>query len=130
MIFIDAQNFRQRLVEMFQDDQIEYDRFLTRLNNMSAYGSLFPQLVRSCYYDAEPEETEPELVRKQREGLDSLKRKYQFFEIRLGTAKRDGKGKLKQKGVDALIALDMLSKAYENHYEAAILVSGDEDLLE
>jgi uncharacterized LabA/DUF88 family protein len=32
-----------------------------------------------------------------------------------------------QKRVDTLIAVDMLSKTYENHYDIAILLSGDED---
>lgn len=44
--------------------------------------------------------------------------------------KKDGRGTFRQKGVDTLIALDMLSKAYENHYDSAILVAGDDDFLD
>lgn len=47
----------------------------------------------------------------------------------LGALKKTKEKKPKQKRVDTLIALDMLSKAYENHYDIAILISGDEDHL-
>lgn len=53
-----------------------------------------------------------------------------YSEVRLGRLKRDGKGETRQKGVDTLIAIDMLSKAYEDHYDIAVLLSGDEDLLD
>lgn len=35
---------------------------------------------------------------------------------------------LPQKGVDTLIATDMVSMAFLNHYDVAVLVSGDGDL--
>lgn len=37
-------------------------------------------------------------------------------------------GVLIQKGVDTLIATDMVSMAFLNHYDVSILVSGDGDL--
>jgi hypothetical protein len=48
------------------------------------------------------------------------------FEVRLGKLKKIDE-EYKQKGVDGLIAIDMLSKAYEDHYDIAILITGDED---
>jgi uncharacterized LabA/DUF88 family protein len=32
--------------------------------------------------------------------------------------------------VDTLIAIDMISKAYENHYDVDILLAGDDDFLD
>jgi uncharacterized LabA/DUF88 family protein len=53
-----------------------------------------------------------------------------YFEVRLGRLKRQKERGFKQKGVDTLIAIDMITKAYQNHYDVAILVAGDEDLLD
>lgn len=36
----------------------------------------------------------------------------------------------RQKGVDVLLAIDMLSKAYMNHFEWCILLAGDDDYLD
>ena len=41
----------------------------------------------------------------------------------------ESKKTFKQKGVDTLIAVDMLSKAFLKHYEHAILLSGDRDFV-
>jgi len=57
-------------------------------------------------------------------------REHSHFEVGLGRLKKDGKGGFRQKGVDTLIAIDMLTKAYENQYDIAGLISGDEDLLD
>lgn len=40
-----------------------------------------------------------------------------------------GKGKYHEKGVDVKIATDMLIGAYQDHYDVAILVSSDTDLI-
>ena len=49
----------------------------------------------------------------------------------MGRVKRSGHDEpLKQKGVGTLIAIDMLSKTYENHYDVAVLISGDHDFLD
>jgi len=44
--------------------------------------------------------------------------------------KWNAKGETEQKGVDSLIAIDMITKAYQNQYDEAILVAGDSDFLE
>jgi uncharacterized LabA/DUF88 family protein len=49
--------------------------------------------------------------------------------LRLGRMEEHG-GQLVEKGVDVLIAVDMLEHAYENDYDVAILVSGDGDFAE
>ena len=43
---------------------------------------------------------------------------------------KDGSGSYKQKGVDILMAIDMLTKAYESHYDVAVLLAGDDDLVD
>ena len=36
----------------------------------------------------------------------------------------------RQKGVDILMSIDMLTKAYDNHYDIAVLLAGDGDFVE
>ena len=48
------------------------------------------------------------------------------YDIKLGRLTKTNSG-FKQKWVDSLIAIDMIAKAYQNHYDIAILVAGDDD---
>jgi uncharacterized protein (TIGR00288 family) len=47
----------------------------------------------------------------------------------LGIIKRVKKKEPQQKGVDTQTAVHMVSKAYENQFDIAILMTGDEDFL-
>ena len=49
-------------------------------------------------------------------------------EVKLSDLIKTSKG-YKQKGVDTLIAIDMITKAYLNHYDVAYLVAGDGDFV-
>jgi uncharacterized LabA/DUF88 family protein len=83
--------------------------------------NLFTDLIRVYYYDA---------IAEKQSSSDTRLQKIQatdHYELRLGRLKDDGKGRSRQKGVDTLIAIDMISKAYENHYDVAILIAGDDD---
>lgn len=129
MVFIDGDYLRKGLVEMFGDDTFNYSKFAQSLNVATAYGKLYPELVRAYYYDAIAEDKNSEIYMKQEEYLRKIK-DFDYFQVRLGSLKVDGNSSPRMKGVDTLIAIDMVSKAYEHHYDAAVLVSGDEDLLE
>lgn len=153
MIFIDGGYLRKNMKKMFNHDEINYQRLANDLRIFTSYGNLFPELIRSYYYDAnfKPHETdvildndevddytiatlgpsyeETQLKFKEQEKYLNQFRNLDYFEVRLGRLKNTKKG-LRQKGVDTLIAIDMISKAYENHYDVAILLSGDEDLLD
>jgi uncharacterized LabA/DUF88 family protein len=129
MIFIDGQYLRSNLIDTFGNDHLDYSKLSQALTQSAEYGSLFRMLIRTYYYDALPAD-EGDKHQQQKIYLNDLRDKNEFFEIRLGRTKLDGKGRQKQKGVDTLIALDMLSKAYEDHYDVAVLLTGDEDLLD
>ena len=91
------------------------------------------EIVRIYYYDAifPPDDEE---FKEQKEYFGELheyvSEKYPF-EMKFGRLIRAGKdGKmLRQKGVDVLLSIDMVVKAFLNHCDVAILVAGDDDFL-
>ena len=56
-------------------------------------------------------------------------RKLDTYEVRLGRLKKTEK-RPRQKGVDTLIALDMITKAFQDHYDIAFLLAGDDDFVD
>ena len=56
---------------------------------------------------------------------------FHFFEVRLKPLQyREDKEEVFQKGVDVQLAVDLVSNAYLNNYDVAVLFSGDIDLYE
>ncbi len=129
MIFIDGGYLRKELKALFGDDSLNYSKLVDSLRNGTAYGPLFPQLVRWYYYDGIPDPKEVDKYSRQVDYLQRI-RDNDFAEVRLGRVKQDAEGLPRQKGVDTLIAIDMLSKAYEDHYDIAVLLAGDDDFLD
>jgi len=129
MVFIDGGYLRKQLMDLFGDDSINYQQLIDALRSGTAYGPLFPQLVRAYYYDAVPDPKDTEKYEKQLAYLRKV-RDNDFIEVRTGRLRQDEKGLPRQKGVDTLIAIDMLSKAYEGHYDVATLLAGDDDFLD
>ncbi|MFA5388234.1 MAG: NYN domain-containing protein [Candidatus Omnitrophota bacterium] len=58
------------------------------------------------------------------------KLQYGGWKVILKKLKKDKEGKYHQKGIDIYIASDMLSLAFEDGYDTAMLVSGDADFIE
>ena len=130
MVFIDGGYLRKGLSEIFGFDKLNYEYFVNALRSHTSYATLFPELIRTYYYDAIPDhKEEPEKYEEQEVYLKNIKN-VDYIEVKTGRLKRDGKGSFKQKGVDSLIAIDMVSKGYEDHYDVAVLVAGDEDFLD
>lgn len=72
-------------------------------------------------------EKEPEHEEQQR-FFNSVTRDFSIT-IRLGELIKSSRGEFRQKGVDILMAIDALSKAYMNHYDTAIFLLGDRDFI-
>jgi len=145
MIFIDGGYFRKTVSEK-SDGEINYQKLAEILTVHTQRGNLKSQLIRAYYYDAipnlkdvekMPDEPDPnkafedmqDLLGKQEKYLEKI-RMLDLFDVRLGKLAWNAKGEKGQKGVDSLIAIDMITKAYENQYDEAILVAGDADFLE
>ena len=81
-------------------------------------------LDRLTYYDAQPDEPEPipAHLRSYWKAIELL------FDTDLGFGSVRGRPR-RQKGVDTLIAVDMLSGAFDRTFNVAILVAGDADFV-
>ena len=67
----------------------------------------------------------PDGYRDQQEFLDIL-RKTPYLEVRLGSTKT-AQGVSVEKGIDVMLATDLLYFAWNDFYDVAVLVSGDAD---
>lgn len=84
-------------------------------------GNIRIGLARVIYYDAEPENPDP-LIKEYWQQIELLDDTELGFGVVRGRRQR-------QKGVDGLIAVDMLEGAFNGVYQIAILVAGDADFV-
>jgi uncharacterized LabA/DUF88 family protein len=118
-IFIDGSNLYHALRSNFGRYDLNFADFASKL-----CGSR--RLFRIYYYNALQDPVQrPEGYREQQEFLDLL-RKTPYLEVRLGTTKLS-QGVPVEKGVDIMLATDLLYFAWNNFYDVAVLVSGDSD---
>ena len=129
MVFVDGGYLRKTMKDLFHNDEVDWIKlrdFFVRKYNIPAQ-PFRANLIRIYYYDAQVAHGDAEY---KQESLYFRKiRGKKQYSLRLGEAVRGGHGDLRQKGVDILIAIDALSKAYQNHYEAAIFLMGDRDFI-
>jgi uncharacterized LabA/DUF88 family protein len=118
-IFIDGSNLYHSLKNNFKRFDLNFAEFVRKLCGTR-------QLVRAYYYNILQDPTQrSEGHREQGEFLDTL-RKTPYMEVRLGSIKLS-QGVPVEKGVDVMLATDLLYFASNNFYDIAILVSGDAD---
>jgi uncharacterized LabA/DUF88 family protein len=118
-IFIDGSNLYHALRDNCQRVDLNFADFTSKL---CAGRPLF----RTYYYNVIQDPLQrPESHREQQEFLDTL-RKTPYLEVRLGSTKLL-QGVPVEKGVDIMLGTDLLSYAWGNLYDVAVLVSGDGD---
>jgi len=118
-IFIDGSNLYHGLRANFGSHNINFSEFSNKL-----CGSR--RLFRTYYYNVLQDPTQrPDGYREQQEFLDQL-RKTPYLEIRLGGTKVS-QGIPVEKGIDIMLATDLLYFAWNDFYDVAVLVSGDSD---
>ena len=116
-IFIDGSNLYHSAKNSFGRHDINFTELA---NKLSAGRKLF----RIYYYNVQQDPAQyPDGHREQQEFLDAL-RKTPYLEVRLGSTK---KALGTEKGIDVMIATDLLYFAWSGFYDVAILVSGDAD---
>lgn len=118
-IFIDGSNLYHALRSSFGRYDINFAEFTRKL-----CGSR--QLFRTYYYNVLQDPLlRPEGHREQQEFLDIL-RNTPYLEVRLGSTKLS-QGVAVEKGIDVMLATDLLHFAWNDFYDVAVLVSGDSD---
>ena len=130
MIFIDGGYLRGIFNDVFGDDDIDYRKVSNTILGIYNAIPILPvqaNLIRTYYYDAIVDEEEDEF-KKQREYFESI-RMQECYTVRLGYLVKSAKKKFRQKGVDILMAIDALTMAYRNYYDAGMFVIGDRDFV-
>ncbi len=118
-IFIDGSNLYHALRSNFRRHDLNFAEFTDRLCGSRS-------LLRTYYYNVLQDATQrPEGHREQQEFLAIL-RKTPYLEVRLGGTKL-AQGVSVEKGIDIMLATDLLYFAWNDFYDVAVLVSGDSD---
>lgn len=119
-VFIDGSNLYHALRSNFRRHDLNFADFADRLCGDRS-------LFRTYYYNVlqEPSQQRVEGHREQQDFLNAL-RETPYLEVRLGGTKL-AQGVAVEKGIDVMLATDLLHFAWINLYDIAILVSGDAD---
>ena len=119
MVFIDGSNLYHVLTQSCGRHDLQFDKFAIKLANGR-------KLQRTYYYNIRQEsDTNPNMGVEQQKFLDSMYNT-PYIEVRLGIWKQRG-DIMVEKGVDVMLATDLVTHAYDDHYDTAIVVSGDAD---
>ncbi|MBU3957081.1 NYN domain-containing protein [Patescibacteria group bacterium] len=126
-IYIDGGNLYKRLKTLGipqNSNRFDYSAFTKYLiGNRS--------LISKRYYigtvrNVDGSEKAEEMVRNQQKFLESIQK--EGFEIKRGKIMYDD-GKIREKGVDVKLSLDLVIGAVDNLYDTAIVISSDTDLI-
>ncbi|MBI1973632.1 NYN domain-containing protein [Candidatus Micrarchaeota archaeon] len=127
-IFIDGSNLYHGLKETFNisDTRVDFNKLMELLKQNRT-------LVGAYYYNASLDITRNEQAYWKQQSFFSKLKAIPGFNVVVchmrKTRLQDGSVRYEIKGDDINLAVDMLSLAYENKYDAAILVSGDGDFV-
>lgn len=128
MVFIDGNNLREAINGLYgEPENINYKKFSEYIaEKFNGF------LQRLYYYTAQGNyKSNPTKYDKQQSFIDALRRISRCF-VRVGYLKslgQDASGKdiYVEKSTDVNVCIDMISLAYNNAYDIAILVSADTD---
>lgn len=122
VIFIDGSNFYFGCKSLLGRANVDFYRLSLLLAGNR-------KLIRTYYYNVPlNKESDETKYKKQQKFFEWLK-KTPYLELRLGRLVNRS-GVFMEKGVDVHIAIDMLTLAWNNVYDTAILITGDGDFVE
>ena len=118
-IFIDGSNLYHALEQSCGRSDLNFASFIKWLTQDRT-------LYRTYYYNIlQEEKRRPADHREQQKFLEALNQ-VPYLETRFGSV-RYREGQMVEKGVDIMLATDMLHYAWQDYYDMAVLVSGDGD---
>jgi uncharacterized LabA/DUF88 family protein len=118
-IFIDGSNLYHALEENCQRMDLNFEAFTQKLSQGRP-------LYRIYYYNIRQDEKRRPREHKEQERFLNALYKVPYLEARLGHT-REHQGVTVEKGVDVMLATDLLNLAWMDMYDTAVLVSGDGD---
>jgi uncharacterized LabA/DUF88 family protein len=129
-IFIDGSNFYHALVENGKSPRVDFGKLAAALVGDQR------QLVQIYYYNtpllspkaSDINATTKEKARRDQQRFFNALRYVPHLTFKQGRFQRLPNGGQVEKGVDVMIAVDMVNLAYKNIYDVAILITSDADL--
>ena len=125
MAFIDGGYLRALCKQLYGTDNLNFERLGLKIREafqICLVGQFQLDLIRIYYYDAIVE-SDHEKYEAQKEYFDSIRAP--LFSVQLGNLIPSPKEGLRQKGVDVLMAIDALTKAYRNQYDVGMFLLDD-----
>ncbi len=119
MVFIDGSNFYHALDNVCGRHDVNFERFVAKLTGSR-------NLRRTYYYTVKQIPESGAITVTEQEKFIRLLQTVPYMEVRMGVSKLRG-GEMVEKGVDVMIATDIVVNAFRDNYDTAILVSGDAD---
>lgn len=124
--FIDGSNLFGHLERVFGSGKVRLPELCHRLCGPAR------RLVEWRFYAAPVPQGTPAEERARyagQQGFFAFVQRHRKGVLRLGRFQRDEDGRLREKGVDVLLAVDLARLGAENKYDAAVILSGDADLV-
>lgn len=122
IIFVDGSNLYHSLKYYFKRTDIDIGKFCQRILGRR-------KLIRVYYYNAlVGQKEEPDRYIDQQKFLSTIEA-IPYFELKMGRLVYNNWPGTPpyEKGVDIMLATDMLTHAYSDNYDTALLVAGDSD---
>lgn len=125
VIFIDGSNFYHSSKKLNVVDKVNFQKLINELVRDR-------ELIKVFYYNAPLNlGVNPKIYWKQQKFFNVLRNipKVEVILCKQRKIKRNGKFEYEVKGDDTHLVSDLVGEAYENLYDTAIIVSGDEDFV-
>ena len=122
MIFIDGSNMYHNMMSCFGRARLNYGKFSLKITGTDR------ELVRTYYYNCPIDQSINALAYRAQQRFFAGLNNTPDFELKLGRLQPGPSGTKTEKGVDVKLAVDMLTKAYKDHYDVAVLIRARNEL--